>query len=225
MSDVITLMAVLHKLYTLAQHTHLFPIAISWHQGTFLTALVNQIKPTHLIEIGCGYGISTLWIQASSHIPKQHTVVDPNAEPLPIIKKHLAKKCSFITTSSQQYLAKLEQQKNPGIDCFFMDGDERFDGCLTDCYFANRILPVGGHIIIRNIWNPAVRRACQFMIKNLPYELPLASSWQQWLIAHIPTPLLGTLLYYVTTQKMAGLLVLRKTAPDTRPWNHFSRFC
>ncbi len=215
----------LHKIYSHKKFEHYFPISINFHQGSYLRKLINQLKPKTIIELGCGHGVSTLWIQSASHTPKQHHTVDPTVQ-----SKQLAGHAYFKTNhqiitnlTSQQYLAMLDKKKH-SADFIFMDADERFDGCMTDCYFAFRVLEQNGHLVIRNLWNPSVRNVCKFLIMNLPVRPIGLPTWYTRLIAHSPAPVLGTLLYFSTKMYSAEFLILKKIATDQRNWNHFIKF-
>lgn len=217
----------LQKLYTAPQYQSYFPISINWNQGEFLVQLLKQYRPKRVLELGSGYGISAIWIQLGLPTTSKHVSVDPWAEHPALIKKALKSTKHILTTqfTSQQYLAKLETQKNqPKPDFIVMDADNRFDGCISDFYFANHLQKPGDVIIMRNCWNPSVRMAARFVVTNLPYRLVGVPSVINWWMQHLHSIGLGWLLYHTTKRYTAEWVVLEKTASDTRPWHHFRRF-
>lgn len=227
MANTHSLTSLLTGIYSATNTQQLFPISINWQQGNYLAALIQQHNPRAVLELGSGFGLSSIWIQSALSSRSSHTAVDPWAEHLPKIRAALSKRHYKLITAytSQEYLARNLSTLKEKIDFIFMDADNRFDGCLTDCYFANQILKTNGILVIRNCWNPSVRRVCQFMLTNLPYHLVGVPSWINWLIKHMPTHGMGWLLYHTTLRYSAEFCVLKKTATDNRKWNHFATFC
>lgn len=204
----------------------LFPIAISRTQGEFLRSFIETHKPETIIECGFGFGISALWFLSSRHQPDKYYIVDPFREH----SRGAEMICAYVrahshvqlddTQTSQQFLAEFEKSGKK-VDFIFNDADERFDGLMSDMYFSTRILSVGGHVIIRNVWNPSIRKVILFCIKNLPYDTPQFTRFERFLIEHIP--------YFGERQlrKRIGeldFIILRLREVDTRDWNHFVSF-
>ncbi len=227
MANTHSLKNLLKSIYTEPVSPSLFPISINWQQGTYLASLVGAYNPKTVLELGSGFGVSSVWIQSKLARKSTHIAIDPWAEHLPEIEKVLAHTNYSLVTSatSQEYLARMDHARKQKVDLIFMDADERFDGCLTDCYFSNRILNENGLIVIRNIWNPSVRRVCQFVITNLPYQLIGVPLWINWWIKHMPPLGNGFIIYLATRFYSAELCVLKKVNADLRPWHHFRPFC
>lgn len=219
--------ALLQDLYTQPTSPQLFPISINWQQGQLVADLITQYHPNYILELGSGFGISSLWIQSATTQQSTHCAVDPWATHLPKIKKALKHSKYRLETdyTSQEYLAQNLTYLKGKLDFVLMDADNRFDGCMTDCYFTNQALKTGGVLVLRNSWNPSVRRVVQFMLTNLPYELASVPRWVSWLIKRMPQVGRGWLLYHSTRHYSAELCVLVKTAVDNRAWNHFKPFC
>lgn len=204
----------------------IFPMAISYEQGKFLSRAVARYKPGLLIELGFRYGISSLWIQSATHPPARHNIVDPYHHiPYPPKKSMIddfVKKQKGVTLeehmTSQEYLAKLLHDGEKA-DMVFIDASQWFDSVMTDMYFISRILRVGGMVIIRNIWSRPVRKALMFYIKNLSFSLDGFMSWETWVIKRIPV--IGELVLRAKIRPL-DLCVLRLTAMDNRDWNHFN---
>lgn len=221
------LAAILKKIHTDPVRQHYFPISIHWQQGTFLASLIRKFQPKFLLELGSGYGVSSLWIQSALLPTSTHIAVDPWATHPPDIRTTLKNRRYSLVTShtSQEYLARNARRLRGKLDFVLMDADERFDGCMTDVYFVNQIMMTGGLLIIRNAWNPSVRKMCQFILTNLPYHLVGLPTWATWLFRFAPFIGVGLLLFLLTRWYTAEFCVLKKTGPDKRPWNHFKNFC
>jgi len=58
------------------QRKKYFPTSINYGEGSFLNKFVNDFKPKLIVEIGLGYGISTLWMEKGPFRPKQHYAID-----------------------------------------------------------------------------------------------------------------------------------------------------
>lgn len=221
---------ILDKIYsdpTFAQSIadDIFPISISKKQGLFLNVLLEKYTPHSLLECGYGYGVSSLWIQSSTHKPKKHIII---SESVPqskskIITKILSKQSGLLcnTNITSQYFMAQMAKKRRKFDCILLDADERFDGVVTDMYFATQIVKKEGIIIMRNIWNPSVRKAMLFYIKNLPYQIEFFSPLERRIVVN--GMFLGEFLLKKKCARL-GFLVLKLKKNDTRVWNHFIPF-
>lgn len=206
----------------------IFPMAISYEQGNYLSRAVDKFKPGLLIELGFRYGISSLWIQSATHPPKLHVIVDPYHHiPYPPKKSTIddfIKKQKGVTLeehmASQEYLAKALHDGEKA-DMVFIDASQWFDSVMTDMYFVSRVLRVGGRVIMRNIWSRPVRKALMFYIKNVAFTLEGFAPWEEWVVKYIPV--IGELVLRIKIRPL-DLCVLRLTARDTRPWNHYISF-
>lgn len=205
----------------------MFPISISQEQGKFLKKLVEKQKPKVLIECGFGFGISSLWLLSAKHSPEKYYIIDTFREsgvPNDFIYKQVIKNknVEFIENlTTQQFLAQFEAQGKKA-DLIFMDADERFDGLLTDFYFAFRVLEKDGTIILRNVWNPSIRKVLLFYIKNLPVILSQLTQFQSVLLKFLPSSFSSYLLKRWLSE--VDLCVIKLYKQDMRPWNHFNNF-
>lgn len=199
-------------------------ISISKNQGLYLSKLINKFKPKTVIELGFGYGVSTLWIQTANQKIDKHIVIDPDHHTPnnPIIYRVLKDlpNLEIIYSTSQQYLATLVATKQKA-DFVFIDADEKFDAITTDMYFVTQILNPSGIVVIRNVWNPSVRKAVEFFAKNLPYQLIALSKLEEFVVKRIP--FIGKRLLHFKHRR-TDLFTLKLKKIDNRPWNHFNHF-
>lgn len=220
----------LQKIYSDSSYSRkiskdLFVSSISLKQGQFILELIQQKKPSKIIELGFGYGISALWIESGKFRPHNHIIVDPYQLDFSddLIYKFIKKQKNVIfyeNFSSQYLLAKLANSEEK-IDMAFIDADERFDGVITDIYFLTKILVDNGTIVIRNVWNPSVRKAILFFVRNLPYTIPTITKFEQFIIKKLP--FFGEIMLYIKFRKL-DFFIMQLSGKDERKWNHFVRF-
>ena len=208
------------------------PTSISQTQGMLLRSLIEYFKPKSLLEIGCAYGLSMLWIESAQHKLQKHIVLDPFQNEFGYQGQKLVKKFKLssikkiLPEKSQIYLPKLIE-KNEKIECFFIDGSNLFDQVLSDLQCSFQILPVGGVMILRNTWNPSIFKAILFMLYNMPVRVwnlaiedeKLFSSrdvFSRWLAKR-------RLRRYCRVE-LLDFCVLVKVSEDNRKWNHFIDF-
>lgn len=203
----------------------LFPTSISQPQGELLASWVKKAAPQHILELGFGYGVASLWIESSRPARSMHTIVDhlimaKKSSPVFSFMKAQNKVSFEQKYSSQEFLAA-QLKKKTKYDFIFLDADLKFDGFMTDMYFVTKLLSLGGLVVIRNVWNPSIRAGLMFLLKNLPYRLEHVDLEDEHFIRSIP---------YFGARKLEKLLrpmdfaVLRLVGQDTREWNHFVAF-
>ena len=75
----------------------------------------------------------------------------------------------FHGESSHQVLPMLERQGRR-IDLAFIDGWHTFDYALIDFFYADRLLNVGGVIMLDDMGYPAVRKLARYILTHRRYE-------------------------------------------------------
>ena len=125
-------------------------------QCEFLQKLVEEVKPSLSLEVGLAYGISTLAILeslAKNNKPFRHIVIDPmqgdwgNIGLLNIERAGFLEKVSFERKFSDQVIPKLYYE-NYQIQFAYIDSTKVLDVLMTDVYFINKILDVGGILVL-----------------------------------------------------------------------------
>ena len=159
---------------------------ISSVEGSFLQDKIRQSRPKISLEIGCAYGVSSLFIcEALQEVgAQQHIIIDPyqigssHAGPDPgyegigllNLKRagfdHLVK---FYPELSYRCLPRLEHE-DVKIDFAFVDGMHTFDYAFVDFFFIDKMLRVGGIVVFDDILYPSVRKLLRFILCNLPYS-------------------------------------------------------
>ena len=151
---------------------------IDENEGLFLTKIINKNNYSKSIEIGCAYGISSLFIcdaLQKSDSPR-HYIIDPfqNTDWKGIGIENL-KKCNIdfyklIEKPSELALPEL-LAKGEKFDFAFIDGWHTFDHTLIDFFYVNRMLEVGGTIVIDDVGLESVNKLVRYVLNYPSYEL------------------------------------------------------
>lgn len=160
---------------------------ISAEEGRFLQELIRAKRPSKSIEIGCAYGISSLFIcEALREVgAKSHTIIDPyqlttvtedsssdGYEGIGLLNLRRAgfeDLITFYPEPSYRCLPRLEARQET-FDFAFVDGMHTFDYGFTDFFYIDKMLPVGGVIVFDDLYYPSIRKVCRYILTNLPYE-------------------------------------------------------
>jgi len=159
---------------------------ISAEEGRFLQELIRAKRPSKSIEIGCAYGISSLFIcEALREVgAKSHTIIDPyqlttvteyssdGYEGIGLLNLRRAgfeDLITFYPEPSYRCLPRLEASQET-FDFAFVDGMHTFDYVFTDFFYIDKMLPVGGAIVFDDVFYASVTKLCRYILTNLPYE-------------------------------------------------------
>jgi predicted O-methyltransferase YrrM len=192
----------------------LFPVAASAAEGEALRGWILREGATQTLEIGLGYGISSLHICEgllgnASEATARHVAIDPyQARRFSdcglqfLDEAGVAEMVEHLAEESQIALPRLLGEGR-SFNFAFIDGNHRFDGVFVDLYYLGRLVLPGGIILLDDYQLPGVARAATFFVSNLGWtleEVSAADDLHQW-------------------------AVLRTSAvPDTRPFDHFVDF-
>lgn len=135
----------------------------------------------------------------------------------------------FAEAESHARLAELLAQApwgvaQPGV--VFIDGQHHFDHVLLEVFFAHRIIPTGGLIVIDDVWMPGVRQAMAWWLAHRNCELVrlVEGAGSAWRVETIETGLaeqgaigLSDRLLALAEPRKAG--VLRKTGNELGAWD------
>ncbi len=222
---------------------HKLQFAIDPQEGQFISDIIHddpEIFKT--LEVGCAYGLSSLHICLATRerLGASHTIIDPfqnahydgagirNLEEAGIDFFHL------METKSELALPRLLEEKEGQFDFIFIDGWHTFDHTLLDCFYASRLLRVGGLLAIDDVSFPSVRRVVDFL-KNYPcYEEHesvggrLSTSWKRIIARGLTSPInrrtwakvLAPSLYRkIFDDRFPRMVALKKTKEDSRNWD------
>jgi predicted O-methyltransferase YrrM len=173
----------------------LFPVAVSAAEGEALRGWVVREAAAHTIEVGLGYGLSTLFIceglLASGDAAARHIAVDPFQATrfagcgLQFLDEAgLAEMVEHCPEESQIALPRLLSEGR-SFDFAFVDGNHRFDGVFLDLAYLGRLVRTGGILFLDDYQLPAVARASAFYVANLGWtieEISPDDTLHQWAV-------------------------------------------
>ncbi len=218
----------------------------SLEQGYFLQEMFDLAKPKQSLEVGFAYGISSLFI-LEKHKELQskhgaHIVIEPDnnwggAAEFNIEKEGLSQYIEIQRDFSDKVLANLFV-KNIRIQYAYIDTTKLFDVIMQDFYMINKMMDVGGIVILDDCggnW-PGVQRAVRF-INSLPHYEKIGAhcktkiSFQKLLAQKIISIITSIIPFKnriyegidFSTNTQLGLdyscIAFKKIADDKRGWN------
>ena len=175
-------------------------------QGMWLYDLCRAMKPKNTLEIGMAYGYSTVYFLAGLHENGTgfHTAVDPFQHAYFGIGSRKAERLGMpdrFRLIAETSFAALAHRADAGemFEVIFVDGNHRFDDALVDFTLAAPLCPVGGCVILDDMWMPSIRRTAAFVRMN-------RTDFEE-----IKTP-------------VSNISAFRRTSDDTRDWDHYVEF-
>jgi predicted O-methyltransferase YrrM len=163
------------------------PVAIDPTEGQLLQSIIAEVQPDISVEIGCAYGVSTLYIcEALAKLaqPVSHIVIDPfqQTQWRDIGRRHLAEAGfdSFVIFKEEPAELALPTLVRDGarIDFAFVDGWHTFDQVMVEFYFLNRLLRVGGVVVFDDADRRSVNRVLRHALTYSSYQVRATSVTQ-----------------------------------------------
>lgn len=173
----------------------LFPVGVGSDEGMALRDLVISERAESTIEIGLGYGLSTLFIceglLTSAGTAPRHVAIDPNQATWysnvglqNLDEAGIRSLVEHHATESQTALPALLTEGRR-FDLAFLDGNHRFDGVFLDLVYLGRLVHPGGCLFVDDYQLAAVRRAVSFCLTNLGWTVESISPMDdlhQWAV-------------------------------------------
>lgn len=161
--------------------------AIPFEEGMLIQQMIlesEDVKTT--LEVGCAYGASSMFIcQALAHVGgTKHIIIDPfemgsgHTGPdagyegiglLNVKRAGFEQLVEFYADPSYRRLPLLEAA-GVKLDFAFIDGMHTFDYVLTDFFYIDKMLRVGGVVVFDDLSYASIRKVCRYIMRNLPYE-------------------------------------------------------
>jgi predicted O-methyltransferase YrrM len=160
-------------------NTYRLHSSISLEKGEFIWHLVRDNKPERTLEVGCAYGVSSLFIcDALAHNQNNaaHVIVDPHQSTLwRGVGIYNLEKAGFtfwelIEEYSEFALPRLVANERR-FDFAFIDGLHRFENVLLDFFYIDRLLEVNGIIVFDDVDTQAVNKALRYILNYPNYEV------------------------------------------------------
>ena len=186
---------------------------ISIAEGMTLFSLCVADRVTSTLEVGLAYGFSAVFLLAALERTGcgTHTAIDPfqmtdwhgigiaSAAELTAGSAVLTPgSFSWIEARSDPALIDLERAGST-FGFTFVDGYHRFDDVLVDFTLSARMCPVGGLIVLHDMWLDSIKAVASFVRYDRPD------------FAAVPTD-------------CENLFVVRRVGEDERDWTHFVDF-
>lgn len=153
-------------------HPMAFPGSLSPAAGEMLRALIYNIAPHYVMEIGSLMGISTVWIASAlqeleqgqlqtidlfEDLPPNHFCSSWLRNPLEYIRQQLTKAdlnqfVELYRGDSKIIAPQIAEKMNGKIDFLFIDGDHTPQGCYLDFMLMEKFVSTGGYILFHDIF-------------------------------------------------------------------------
>ncbi len=149
---------------------------VSQRDGEFLQKIVLDNKFKNTLEIGCAYGVSSLYICAASSQNEDyhHTIIDAFHRDWKNIGILNLKRAGFNSFELIEKLSELALpqllEKNKKYDFAFIDGWHTFDHVMVDFFYVNRMLEVGGVIAFHDMDMPSQNKLFRYILNYPCYE-------------------------------------------------------
>lgn len=195
-------------------------------EGRLIGECIAAVRPATTLEVGCAYGVSTLFtLDALAKVSPaaRHIVVDPNqtsgygrggignAE-----RAGYGHMVELVEESSATALPRLLTE---GLRLQFsiIDGWHTFDHALVDFFFVNKMLDVGGIVLIDDTDWPALRRLRAHALTYPCYEVFGE-------VRYRPKTAVAKLKAAADPAGAVTCVALRKIAEDERSWDWHAPF-
>jgi predicted O-methyltransferase YrrM len=192
---------------------NVFPVAIPRGEGDALKRWVLRERPTRTIELGLGYGVSTLHIcealRAIGDPSARHVALDPNQHTAfsDCGLQLIAEADASDLVEHRPYRSHIDlprlHERGDRFDFAFVDANHRFDGVFVDLVLLANVVTSGGIMFLDDYQLPSIRRAVSFFVTNRGWTLEEtgeAGAEHHWAVLRT------------------------STEPDTRPFDHFIEF-
>jgi len=147
-------------------------------EGEALQRLVHSLRPEVTLEIGCAFGISALYIcEALADVGgRRHIVIDPHqlthwkgAGLFTLERAGFASLIDFHALSSHLALPRLEMDGTK-IGLALIDGWHTFDYAMIDFFYVDRLLQVGGVVVLDDTAAyTAIRKLARYIATHRHY--------------------------------------------------------
>mgnify|MGYP000876518216 CR=1 FL=1 len=186
---------------------------ISIEEGMALYSLCVENKVTSTLEVGLAYGFSTAYLLAAldANGGGRHIAIDPyqhddwldigrtTAWRLVSESDELTAD-SFTVVEERSDLALGDLERSGGsFGLTFIDGYHRFDDVLVDFTLSARMCPIGGVIVMHDMWLDSIDAVASFLRQNREDMAEIDTGCE-------------------------NLFAVRRIDEDRRDWAHFRRF-
>jgi predicted O-methyltransferase YrrM len=233
------------RVLTPAGRTVEIELNISREESDFIVNILRAHPDiVRTLEVGCAYGISALSIcgAVEGRPGAMHTIIDPfqdidfESAGIANLQREGLNCFELIPEGSEFVLPRLAQQQTGSFDFVFIDGFHTFDHTMIDCFYATRLLKVGGLLVIDDASFLSVAKAireletypCYVRCGEVKIPWPDHLRWKARAArAMLSVSPLNRILPYLshrirhTVGDWRSMVALHKRAADERPWNWY----
>jgi len=121
---------------------------VSREAGRFLSVMVHMMQANRILEIGTGYGYSTLWMARAQPPMGKIWTIDPDSERTGVALSYFrrAGEDDYITIYNQPALELLENFQQRNLDIVFIDAERHLYRAYLDLVFP--MLKLSGIIVV-----------------------------------------------------------------------------
>jgi predicted O-methyltransferase YrrM len=200
--------------------------AVSRAEGELLQRMIATVKPSITLEVGMAYGVSTLFMcEALAALGSgRHIAIDPVQSTVwhgaGLAQVREAGYETLVTLHEQGSEFALPHLLGEGLEIgvALIDGWHTFDHALVDFFYVNRLLTLGGVVVIDDVAWPSLDRLVRHVLTYPAYRLldtvPMPETTTQQmrrLVRRRPKPL-------------GAMVAIQKIATDGRPWDWWADF-
>jgi predicted O-methyltransferase YrrM len=221
---------------------------VGLESGKVIQRAIEATRPRMGLEVGLAFGMSTLSILDAMQLhggglligmdPAQHDATWRGGGLHNVKRAGFGDRYLFHEEPSQVVLPRLAAS-GTRIQFAFIDGWHTFDHTLVDFFFIDRMLDVGGIVVVDDVGYPSIRRLCHFILSNRDYtSFDFARYSSQTLrkrLKRVAQAVLHPLVRDDLTPnatvraqqwmiEAVHLIALRKEADDRRSFDHFVAF-
>jgi predicted O-methyltransferase YrrM len=224
---------------------HKLHSSIDPEEGIFIEKIIlDNPGISRTLEVGCAYGLSSLHIchAISSRVNPSHIILDPfqNSYWKGVGVKNLEDsgvKCfKLIEKGSEFALPELLQLGEARFDLVFIDGMHTLDHTLLDCFYATRLLKIGGFLVVDDVDLPPVGRTVDYVSFYPCYKIyaklgcPMTTTAKRRMaramVRLMPDRAKNRLFHPALTQNppktfRTRMIALEKVSKDERNWDWF----
>jgi predicted O-methyltransferase YrrM len=207
---------------------------MSREEGKLIDRVFRTVAPDVSVEVGCAYGVSTLYVcdaLAANGKAAKHIVIDPFQRQYwcgigltNIAKAGYDRFIEFLHERSEIALPALVAA-GTRVQAAIIDGNHRFDHALVDFFYVNKMLVVGGVVILDDTDFPSVSRLVEHISTYPAYEVFAVVGQPGTAATTMRTKLRRALARRTLSPKLHNkrdyptCMAFRKIAEDERRWD------
>ncbi|MDX1953699.1 MAG: class I SAM-dependent methyltransferase [Verrucomicrobiota bacterium] len=208
---------------------------VSLEEALQLYKAVTSLKARRTAEVGFAQGISCLAILQglSDNGGGEHHVMDPFQAKFGDVGIEMVRRSglnhllTFYRKFPEEVIPSL-----PTLDFVFIDASHLFDLTLFEFVLADKKLRVGGYIGFHDLWMPSLQKMLRYILSNRSYRVVNAApssglSFKHRFLQSLPGAarlLKPEMIEPWSAYGMGNMVLIEKTADDSREWTHHVNF-